>query len=153
MVPKIYQNIPPNFPSKLGPWPPCCSIFRLCWSACFSRSPKVGGLFCKKLLCSVTVTQQSILLWYNLTFCLNNLRWSHTAAFWHDPSRLCKLRNRISFDIFDSCLGKVETRACVTLRSCAKRLGVPAVTTLPGALHSFNPARAWLEACLFRLKK
>jgi len=35
---------------------------------------------------------------------------------------------------------QVEKRACETLRSCAKRLGGLAATTLPGASRSFNPA-------------
>jgi len=34
--------------------------------------------------------------------------------------------------------------ACETLRSYAKRLGVLAVTTLPGASRSFDP-RPWTE--------
>ena len=50
----------------------------------------------------------------------------------------CRLPNHISFDIFDRCFCKVETRACETLRSSAQRLGGPAVTTLPGAWRSLN---------------
>ena len=49
----------------------------------------------------------------------------------------CRLPNRISFD---RCFCKVKTRACETLRSCAQRLGGLAVTTLPRASRSFNPA-------------
>ena len=52
----------------------------------------------------------------------------------------CRLPNRISFGVFDRCFCKVETRACETLRSCAMRLRGLAVTTLPGASRSFNPA-------------
>jgi len=52
----------------------------------------------------------------------------------------CRLPNRISFDIFDRCFCKVETRACETPRICAKRLRGLAVPTLPGASRSFNPA-------------
>ena len=44
------------------------------------------------------------------------------------------------FWLFDRCFCNVETRACETLRSCAKRLGGVAVTILPGASRSFNPA-------------
>ena len=54
----------------------------------------------------------------------------------------CKLPNRISFDVFGRCFCKVETRLCETLRSCAMRLRGLAVTTLPGASRSFNPALA-----------
>jgi len=52
----------------------------------------------------------------------------------------CRLPNRISFDVFGRCFCKVETKARATLRSCAKHLGGLAVTTLPGASRSFNPA-------------
>jgi len=52
----------------------------------------------------------------------------------------CRLPNRISFDVFDRCFCKFDTRACETLRSCPMRLGGLAVTTLPGASRSFNPA-------------
>jgi len=52
----------------------------------------------------------------------------------------CRLPNRISFDFVDRCFCRVETRACKTLRSCAMRLGVLAVTILPRASRSFNPA-------------
>jgi len=55
-------------------------------------------------------------------------------------SLMCRLPNRISFDVFDRCFCKVETRVCETLGSCAKRLGGLAVTTLTGASRSFNPA-------------
>jgi len=51
----------------------------------------------------------------------------------------CRLPNRITFDVCDRCFCKVETRACETLPSCAKRIGGLAVTTLPRASHSFNP--------------
>jgi len=47
-----------------------------------------------------------------------------------------RLPNRISFDVYDRCFWKVETRACEKLRSCAKRLGGIAVTPLPGASRS-----------------
>jgi len=50
------------------------------------------------------------------------------------------LPNHISFDVFDRCFCKVETRAYETLHSCAKRLWGLALTTLPGASLSFNPA-------------
>jgi len=49
---------------------------------------------------------------------------------------------QFSFDVLDRCFCKVETMACETLRSCTKRLVGVAVTTLPGELHSFNPALA-----------
>jgi len=52
----------------------------------------------------------------------------------------CRLPNRIGFDVYDRCFCKFETRARETLRSCAKRLGGLAVTILPGASRSFNPA-------------
>jgi len=52
----------------------------------------------------------------------------------------CRLSNRISFDLFYRCICKVETRACETLRSCAKRLGGLAVTISLGASRRFNPA-------------
>jgi len=50
------------------------------------------------------------------------------------------LPNRISFDVFDRCFCKFETRACETLRSCGKRFVGLAVRTSPGAPRSFNPA-------------
>jgi len=68
---------------------------------------------------------------------------NHTATAVHGHPQLslkCRLPNRIRFDVFDRCFCKVETRSCETLRSCAQRLGRLAVTTLPGASRSFNPA-------------
>jgi len=52
----------------------------------------------------------------------------------------CKLANRISFNVFDRCFCRVETKSCEKLRICAKRLGGLAVTILPWASRSFNPA-------------
>jgi len=64
-----------------------------------------------------------------------------TAVRGHPQLSLkCRLSNRISVDVFDRCFYKVETRACETPRSCAQRLRGLAVTTLPGASRSFNPA-------------
>jgi len=49
-----------------------------------------------------------------------------TAVHGHPQLSLkCRLPNRISLDVFDRYFCKVETRACETLRSCAKRLGEP----------------------------
>ena len=77
--------------------------------------------------------------------CLNKLfkLVNHIRATIHGHPQLFlkhKLPNRICFGVFDRCFCKVETRACETLLSCAKRLGGLAVTTLPGASRSFNPA-------------
>jgi len=52
----------------------------------------------------------------------------------------CQIVGPISFNVFDRCLCKIETRACETLRSCTKRLGGLAVWTLLGASRSFTPA-------------
>jgi len=74
----------------------------------------------------------------NLKTCLRDCTKRRT---WSSQLSLkCRLPNRISFDVFDRCFWKVETRVCETIRSCAKRSGGLAVTTLPGVLHSFNPA-------------
>jgi len=52
----------------------------------------------------------------------------------------CRLPNCISFDVFDRCFCKVETRACETLLGFAKRLGGLAVTNLPGPrVHLIRP--------------
>ena len=48
-------------------------------------------------------------------------------------------RFSIIFDVFDRYFCKVETRACETLRSCARRLRGLAVKAFPGASRSFNP--------------
>jgi len=72
---------------------------------------------------------------------------NHIRTAVHDHPQLSLKRrqpNRISFDVFDRCFCKVETRVCETLLSCAKRFGGLAVTTLPGASRSFNPALATL---------
>ena len=65
-----------------------------------------------------------------------------TAVHGHPQLSLkCRLKNRIRFDVFDRCFCKGETRACETLRSCGQHYaGVLAVTTLPEASRSFNPA-------------
>ena len=72
------------------------------------------------------------------------IKWvNHIRTAVHDHPQLslkCRLPNRISFDVFDRCFCKVDTMVCETLLSCAKRLGDLAVTTLPGASRSFNPA-------------
>jgi len=96
------------------------------------------SLWQKIWLCSVTSAKTSF-LWYNFLFeQTNHIR---TAVHRHPQLSLkCRLPNRISVDVFDWCFCKVETRACETLRSCAKRLGGLEVTTLPGASCSFNPA-------------
>jgi len=62
-----------------------------------------------------------------------------TAVHSQPNSLKCKLPNRISFNVFDRCFCKVETRACETQRSCANRLGGLTVTILLGASRSFNP--------------
>jgi len=68
---------------------------------------------------------------------INRIR---TAVHGHPQLSLkCRLSNRVSFDVFDQCFCKVETRVRETLRSCAKRLRGLAVTTLPGASPSLNP--------------
>jgi len=61
----------------------------------------------------------------------------------HDHPQLflkCRLPNRITVEVFDRCFCKVETRACETLHSCAKRLGGLEVTTFPRASRAFNTA-------------
>ena len=63
-----------------------------------------------------------------------------TAVHSQPNSLKCKLPNRISFNVFDRCFCRVETKSCEKLRICAKRLGGLAVTILPGASRSFNPA-------------
>jgi len=54
-------------------------------------------------------------------------------------SLMCRLSNRISFNVLDRCFCKVETRPCETLRSCAKRLRGPRSHDFARASHSFNP--------------
>jgi len=72
---------------------------------------------------------------------LNQIKYTRTAIHGHpQPSLKCRLTSGIGFDVFDQWFCKVETRACGTLHGCAKRLRGLAVTTLPGASHSFNPA-------------
>jgi len=51
----------------------------------------------------------------------------------------CRLPNCISFDVFDRCFCKVETRACEMLLGFAEQLRGLVVTNLPGASRSFNP--------------
>ena len=68
---------------------------------------------------------------------------NHIRTVIHDHPQLsleCRLPNRIGFDVFDRYFCKVETTVCETLLSCAKRLWGLAVTNLPGASCSFNPA-------------
>jgi len=87
---------------------------------------------------------------------INHIR---TVVYGHPQLFLkSRLPNRISFHIFDQCFCKVETRACETLCSFAKRLRGLAVTTLHGAPRSFNPALAgahpgledWIFAELYK---
>jgi len=59
---------------------------------------------------------------------------------WSPPVVSEVLPNRISCGVFDRCFCKVAARACETLRSWAKCLRGLAITTLPGASRSFNPA-------------
>ena len=72
-------------------------------------------------------------------------------------SAACQIVSILTF--IDRCFCKVETRACETLRSCAKRLGGLAVTTLPGASCSFNPAlyrrlrRVWTQESVYLLSQ
>jgi len=61
-------------------------------------------------------------------------------------------RLSVSFDVFDRFFCKLETRACETLRSCARRLRGLAVKTLPGASRSFNPALAAVDLQLLQTK-
>jgi len=78
---------------------------------------------------------------------------NHTRTAVHDHPQLplkCRLPNRINFDAFDRCFCKAETRACESLLSCAKRLGGLAVTTLPGASRSFNPALPLLHVIFYQ---
>ena len=70
----------------------------------------------------------------------------------------CRLPNRISFDVFDRCFCKVATRACETLRICAKRLGAsrwrlcpgPRVTRLDGARGKKQVWRSLFETEVVR---
>jgi len=69
---------------------------------------------------------------------MNHIR---TAVHDHPQFSLkCRLRNRISFDVFDRCFYKVEMRICETLFSYAKRLRGLAATNFLRALRLFNPA-------------
>ena len=67
----------------------------------------------KILLCGVTVAKRSFFVIYNFLFgqmMTPNCLWSVG----------CQI---VSVGVFDRCFWKVETRACETLRSCAKRFG------------------------------
>jgi len=56
-------------------------------------------------------------------FMFEQINYMQTTVHGHSHLSLkCRLSNRISFDVFDRCFCKVETRACETLRICAKRL-------------------------------
>ena len=104
----------------------------------------------KKDCCVVSRLQKYRFLWYNFLFeQINQMRTTVQCTVHVHPqlSLKCRLPNRNSFDVFDRCFCKDETRACETLRSCTKRLMGLEVTTLPGASRSFNPAlsrgRCW----------
>jgi len=99
------------------------------------------------------VSQKDRFLWYNFLFKQINHRgnwdWSCTAVRkittfeqpdMLNPSCFWSVGNTSSFDIFDQCFCKVETRACESLRSFTKRLGGLVATTLPGTSRSRNPA-------------
>jgi len=66
----------------------------------------------------------------SLHVCTN---WPHTTrTVVHGHPQLspkCRQSNHISFDVFDRCCCKVETRAYEMPRSCGKRLGGFAITT------------------------
>jgi len=95
----------------------------------------------KKIIVQCHGSKKIVFLWFNFMFeQINHIR---TAVHGHAQLFLkCRLPNCINFDIFDWCFCEVETRACETLRSCAKRWGGLAVTTLPMASPSFNQALA-----------
>jgi len=119
------------------------SVLNTCVNGRFVQWRWSASLWQKRILSSVTVAKRSFFC--NTTFCLNKLTkykppYNVTLQGRPHLSLKCRLPNRNSFDVFDRCFCKVETRACETLRSCAKRLGGLAVTTLPGASRSFNPA-------------
>ena len=62
-----------------------------------------------------------VFFWYNFLF--EHIEHIQTAAHGHSQLCLkCRLPNRISFEVFDWCFGKVETRACEMLRSFSARL-------------------------------
>ena len=74
----------------------------------------------KKDCCVVSRRQKHL---YVMNFFCEQINHTRTAAHAHSQSSLkCRLPNGISFYVFGRCFCKAETRACETLRSCAKRL-------------------------------
>jgi len=99
-------------------------------------------IYCVWILCACVVAQTQAICKCRIT--ARAITWS-TPYFPNVSIFLLTALNGlpenpgISFDVFNRCFCKVETRVCVTLLSCAKRVGGLAVTTLPGASSSFNP--------------
>jgi len=97
------------------------------------------GVYEKKIV--VKCHGSKNIVFFVINFLFEQINHIRTAV--HGYTQLClkcRLPNRVSFDFFDRCFCKVENRACETLHSCAKRLPGLAVTILPGASRSFNPA-------------
>ena len=81
------------------------------------------------LLCSATVAKISFFVMQLSVWEINHIQ---TAVYGHPQWSLKCWPNRISYDVFARCFNKVETTACGTLRSCAKRLGASRSRLRPG---------------------
>ena len=117
----------------------CRHIFRqyigLCeWTICAVKM--VRESMTKRWLCSVAVATIPFLC--DTTFCLNKLT-TYEPPYMVTPDCLWSVGCQI-VSSFDQCFYKVETRAYEKLRICTQQLWGLAVTTLPGASRSFNPA-------------